>query len=198
MRELRRTDHGGGGTTTRVAKRLIIVAYDSQWPMFFEREKTSVLKVLGDRLIALEHVGSTAVPGLGAKPIIDIMGGLPRLAEAEGCIAPLETLGYHFVPEAMRDLPDDRYFERWTEDFEQGTELAHLHLTQYGSSFWRAHLAFRDILRARPDLAAAYERLKRELAPRHTSGASYSQAKTAFIRSALVQAQNAQSAPRNA
>jgi GrpB-like predicted nucleotidyltransferase (UPF0157 family) len=81
----------------------------------YEEEKAAILRAIGSRLVAIEHVGSTAVPGLGAKPIVDIMAGLPSLADAADCIAPLEALGYHFVPEVMRDLPDDRYFERWTE-----------------------------------------------------------------------------------
>src|SRR5262245_31922683 len=116
-----------------VAKRLVIVAYDAQWPEAYAREKAAILGAIGSRLVGIEHVGSTAVPGLGAKPIVDVMAGLPSLADAEACIAPLAALGYHFVAAALRDLPDDRYFERWTDGYEQGTELAHLHLTEYNS-----------------------------------------------------------------
>ena len=170
-----------------VAKRVVIVAYDPRWPELYEQEKAAILGAIGPRLVAIEHVGSTAVPGLGAKPIIDVMAGLPSLADAEGCIAPLEALGYHFVPEVMRDLPDDRYFERWTEGYERGTEVAHLHLTEYGSAFWREHLRFRDLLRAQPQTAAAYDQLKRELAQR-TAGAAYVYAKTSFVQSVLAQA----------
>jgi GrpB-like predicted nucleotidyltransferase (UPF0157 family) len=155
----------------------------------YEQEKAAVLCANGPRLVAIEHVGSTAVPGLGAKPIVDVMAGLPSLADAAGCIAPLEALGYHFVAEAMRDLPDDRYFERWTEGYEQGIETAHLHLTEYGSAFWREHLLFRDRLRAQPQTAAAYEQLKRELAQR-TPGTAYVYAKTSFVQSVLAQARD--------
>lgn len=174
----------------RVAKRLVIAVYDPRWPKVYERERQTIAHAIGERLVAIEHVGSTAVPGLGAKPIVDIMAGLPALGDADACIAPLAALGYHFVPEAMRDLPDDRSFERWTESYEQGTEVAHLHLTEYDSAFWREHLLFRDLLRARPETALAYEQLKRELAPQHTSGATYAQAKTSFVQSVLAQARD--------
>jgi GrpB-like predicted nucleotidyltransferase (UPF0157 family) len=167
------------------AKRLVISAYDPGWPAVYEQEREAIQRAIGERLIGIEHVGSTAVPGLGAKPIVDIMAGLPHLADAQACVAPLAAIGYHFVARAMLDLPDDRYFERWTGGFEVGIEVAHLHLCQYASPFWQAHLRFRDLLRSRPDLAEAYERLKRELAPRYTSGATYSAAKTTFIESAL-------------
>ena len=170
-----------------VAKRVAIVAYDPRWPTLYEQEKAAILGAIGPRLVAIEHVGSTAVPGLGAKPIIDVMAGLPSLADADGCIGPLETLGYHFVPEVMRDLPDDRYFERWTEGYERGIEIAHLHLTEYGAPFWREHVLFRDLLRAQPQTAAAYDQLKRELAQR-TAGVAYVYAKTAFVQSVLAQA----------
>jgi GrpB-like predicted nucleotidyltransferase (UPF0157 family) len=172
----------------RRPKRLVISAYDPAWPALYERERQAIEHALGERLIGIEHVGSTAVPGLGAKPIVDIMAGLPRLADADACITPLAAIGYAFVAEAMQDMPDDRYFERWSDGFEVGTEVAHLHLCEYGSPFWQRHLRFRDILRGRPDLALAYERLKRELAPQYTSGAAYAAAKTSFIASTLGQA----------
>jgi GrpB-like predicted nucleotidyltransferase (UPF0157 family) len=176
-----------------MAKRLVIVAYDPEWPALYERERDSILRAIGERLVAIEHVGSTAVPGRGAKPIIDILAGLPRLTDADACITPLKAIGYTFVPEAMQDLPEDRYFERWTEGFEVGVEVAHLHLTEYRSAFWQGHLLFRDFLRTHPEAAREYERLKRELAPRHTSGAAYAKAKTGFIRSALSRAYSSES-----
>ncbi len=171
-----------------LANRLVIVSYDPQWPALYEGERDAIRRAIGDRLVATEHVGSTAVPNLGAKPIVDVMGALPRLADAEACIAPLAAIGYHFVPEAMHDLPDDRYFERWTEGYEQGRELAHLHLTAHGSAFWRDHLLFRDFLRAHPQTAREYEDLKRQLAPRHLSGATYAPAKGEFIQAVLAEA----------
>src|SRR5262245_10560979 len=146
-----------------------------------------MLGAIGDRLVGIEHVGSTAVPGLGAKPIVDILAGVPTLADATHCIQPLARLGYHFVPEAMADLPDDRCFERWTGGYEQGTEIAHLHVTEHGGGFWRDHLLFRDRLRDQPRTAAAYERLKRQLVARRQLGVAYIVGKTAFVTAVLAQ-----------
>jgi GrpB-like predicted nucleotidyltransferase (UPF0157 family) len=168
-------------------QRLVIASYDPGWPAAFEHERQLIMGAIGARLVAIEHIGSTAVPGLGAKPIIDILAGLPRLLDADACMLPLATLGYQFVPEAVRYLPDDRYFRRWSGATpELSDELAHLHLTEFGATFWLERVRFRDLLRSTPTVAAAYERLKRELAPRYMSGAEYSEAKTDFIRSALA------------
>jgi GrpB-like predicted nucleotidyltransferase (UPF0157 family) len=173
----------------RVVPRPVIAPYDPSWPLIYEQERAAIVRTLGGRVLAIEHVGSTAVAGLGAKPIVDILAGLTRLEDAEACIEPLAAIGYDFVPRAMLLLPDDRYFERWTGGFERGTEIAHLHLTQYGAPFWRDHIRFRDLLRDQPKTAAAYEQLKRQLARRYTSGATYTAAKTEFIVSVLATGQ---------
>lgn len=167
-----------------MSKQIVIEDYDPRWPIVFAREKRAILRTLGDRIVAIEHVGSTAVPGLGAKPIVDVMAGLRRLAEVDSCTERLQTIGYAFVPEAIEDLPDDRYFEKWSA----GIEVAHLHLTEHGCAFWRDHVLFRDFLREHPEEAAEYERLKRDLAPRYTRGYAYAAAKTDFIRAALARA----------
>ncbi len=168
---------------TASGEHLVIAEYDPSWPTAFALERGIILAAIGDRLLAIEHIGSTAVPGLGAKPIIDVLAGLPRLLEAEACVQPLAERGYVFVPEAVRYLPDDRYFRRWTA---AGSEAAHLHLAEYASTFWHERIRFRDLLRSAPEVAQAYERLKRELVRRYTSGPDYSVAKTEFIRSVLV------------
>lgn len=165
-------------------KRLMIVDYDLQWTQVFEREKGAILDAIGHTLVAIEHFGSTAVPGLGAKPIVDILAGLRLLSDTEVCIEPLRGLGYNFRADALKGMPDDRYFERWFNGF----EIAHLHLTEHDGRFWRDHILFRDFLRGHPDDAKRYERLKRELAPQHTSGYAYALAKSDFIGSALARA----------
>jgi GrpB-like predicted nucleotidyltransferase (UPF0157 family) len=167
---------------------LLIVAYDPSWPAVFEQERDTILSVIGDRLVAIGHFGSTAVPGLGAKPIIDILAGLPLLDDAADCMQPLAEVGYCFVPETMRYLPGDRYFRRQVSGVDGLYLMAHLHLTEYAATFWRERIRFRDLLRSTPELALAYERLKRRLAPVYSSGPEYSEAKTEFIRSALASA----------
>lgn len=164
--------------------RVVIEEYHPRWPVRYDHEREVLARVLGDRLVASEHIGSTAVPGLAAKPIIDIMAGFRTLADAEACIAPLRTLGYTFVPEAVVTLPDDRYFEKWVD----GVEAFHLHAVEHLGTFWQEKLRFREYLRAHPDAVAQYEQLKRELAPQHTVGFSYARAKTDFIRTILTNA----------
>ena len=162
---------------------VMVVAYDPGWPLRFERERAELSAVFAGAEATIEHIGSTAVPGLGAKPIIDIMLGVPRLIDVEGRIAALETLGYEYVQKYENQLPDRRYFRKPR----LGPRACHLHCVVRGSAFWVRHLAFRDYLRAHPDAAAAYYELKRELAVR-CGKEEYTDAKSPFIEGILASA----------
>jgi GrpB-like predicted nucleotidyltransferase (UPF0157 family) len=174
--------------TTPAHGHLVIVAYDPRWPALYERERDALVKALGIRILGIEHVGSTAVSGLAAKPIIDILVGLPRLEDANDCAGALAALGYQFVSEALAYLPDDRYFRRLVTSTDRAIEEFHLHVTAYASKFWRDRIRFRDLLRSSPPLGTEYVQLKRDLARRYTSGPDYSIAKTDFIHQALSRA----------
>ncbi len=163
---------------------VVIVDYDPQWPILYEEEKGRILEAIGRVIVAIEHVGSTAVPGLGAKPIIDIMVGVGHLADAERCIEPLQAIGYGYVPEHEVSMPQRRYFQKGPPDAHR-----HLHMVELASEFWQRHLLFRDFLRDHPQVAQEYDRLKRELAARYGSDrAGYTEAKTSFIRSVEARA----------
>lgn len=166
---------------------VVIADYDPAWPARFEAEKARIVGAIGAWVVAVEHIGSTAVPGLAAKPILDIMVGLPSLDCAAQCIAPLQALGYEYVPEFEATIPERRYFRRkWAG------EAYHLHMVAVTSAFWERHLLFRDYLRTHPETARAYERLKRELAARFGHDrAAYTDAKTAFITAVEEQARAA-------
>ncbi|HLZ70397.1 MAG TPA: GrpB family protein [Dehalococcoidia bacterium] len=168
---------------------ILIVAYDPDWPHRYELEAGGIRQALGGRCLALEHIGSTAVAGLAAKPVVDIMAGVTSLADAGACIVPLQRLGYAFHPEvtAQLGMHDDRLFVKTVD----GRVVAHLHLTQHGGAFWQEKLLFRDFLRTHPEAARAYAALKRELAPQFSDGPSYSTAKTAFIQATLRHARGA-------
>ncbi|NIX18890.1 MAG: GrpB family protein, partial [Actinobacteria bacterium] len=86
--------------------------YDPEWPERFEQEAARIREAAGDHLLALEHIGSTAVPGLAAKPVVDMLGGTETLADADACVGPLEAIGYEYVPELEAELPERRYFRR--------------------------------------------------------------------------------------
>lgn len=153
------------------------------WPAIFEIERDALAALFPGPGIQIEHIGSTAVPGLVAKPVIDILLGAPDLGVIEAQIPALEAQGYEYVPAFERAMPDRRYFRRL-----QGPPAAfHLHAVARGGSFWNRHLAFRDALRADPVLAARYGALKRLLAARFPlDREAYTEAKGGFIREVLA------------
>jgi GrpB-like predicted nucleotidyltransferase (UPF0157 family) len=175
---------GGAGTLVLFFVPIEIADYDAAWPRKFKEEKRRVLAAIGRYVSAVEHVGSTAVPGLAAKPIIDILVGLRSLADATNCINPLTGLGYEYVPEFEADLPERRYFRRVVP--RPRTHL--IHMVETTSEFWRRQLLFRDYLRAHPNDARAYETLKRDLASRFDLGRDYAAAKSVFISAILDKA----------
>ena len=164
-----------------------LVPSNPDWPQRYAEEATRLRTIIpADLLIDLEHIGSTAVPGLPAKPIIDIQATVTDLAAVEArLVGPLEAAGY-----AFRDQnPDtDRLF------FVKGLPPAaprrthHLHIMEAGPGALR-HIAFRDYLRDHPDEAARYAALKVDLARRHrTDREAYTAAKGAYIEAVLDQA----------
>jgi len=127
----------------------------------------------------VHHVGSTAVPGLEAKPIIDILVGVLDLETARGCFAPLAELGYVYAPY----LPEQMH---WFCKPDPADRTHHLHLAPLGSRRFRDELAFRDRLRGDPALAERYVELKRELAGKYRDDREvYTEAKAPFIAEAL-------------
>ena len=163
---------------------VVIVDYDPQWPIRYQEEKGRILEAIGRVIVAIEHIGSTAVPGLGAKPIIDIMVAVSRLADAEECIEPLQGMGYEYAPEIEVSMPQRRYFDKGPAE-----ARIHLHMVELAGESWQRHLLFRDFLRDHPQVAQEYEQLKRELAAEYGSDrAGYTEAKTSFIRSVEARA----------
>jgi D-beta-D-heptose 7-phosphate kinase/D-beta-D-heptose 1-phosphate adenosyltransferase len=162
-----------------------VVPYDPRWPAMFEEDRRRIMEVVGAHVLAVEHIGSTSVPGLAAKPIIDVMVGLRSLEDAPLCVTPLHELGYVYVPRHEIIMPERRYFRRGPS----GASTHHLHMVELGGDFWVEHLLFRDYLRARPEAARDYEDLKKRLADAHgPDRASYTDAKTDFIRSIVERA----------
>ena len=159
---------------------MVIVAYDSAWPSLFEQERTLLQATIGAWLSGpIEHIGSTAVPGLAAKPIIDIMAGVETLAASTGAIAAAGTLGYIHYPYR----PDVMH---WLCKPSASFRTHHLHLVPYQSALWNERLAFRDHLRRDAAAAADYGALKMGLARQYTCDReAYTEAKGPFIRRIL-------------
>lgn len=148
------------------------------WPRLFKEEKARLLAALGSRFVAIEHFGSTAVPALDAKPIIDMLGGVRSMAEADALLEPLCALGWDTSPEFNATLPDRRFLLRWPN----GVRTHHLHLVVYGAAAWQERLQFRDRLRANPGLAQLYQQLKYELADKYRNDReAYTAAKSEFV-----------------
>jgi GrpB-like predicted nucleotidyltransferase (UPF0157 family)/predicted RNA-binding protein associated with RNAse of E/G family len=142
---------------------------------------------LSEKVVAVEHVGSTAVPGLGAKPIIDIMVGTAHLSDAGECIEPLKSIDYEYVPECEASIPERRFFRKGPEG--APNKHFHLHMVERTSNLWERHLLFRDYLRSHPDVAQQYYQLKKQLAEKYSSNReAYTEAKTEFIESTLEKA----------
>jgi GrpB-like predicted nucleotidyltransferase (UPF0157 family) len=166
---------------------ILLVAYDPAWPELFEAERARVLAAIGQHVSAVEHVGGTSVPGLGARPIIDVLVGLPHFSAADACIEPLKRLGYGFRGEV--GIPQ-RYFFRKPDVESWADRTHHLHLVEQESPEWKRMLRFRDYLRAHPEEAQAYDDLKRELAAElETNPLGYPEAKSEFITGVLAKAE---------
>jgi GrpB-like predicted nucleotidyltransferase (UPF0157 family) len=143
---------------------IVIVAYDPAWATSFDVERDRVQRALGDVLTRpVEHMGSTAVPGLAAKPIIDMLAVVANIDDAPRAIVRLEAVDWVHAPEPTDAL--DRSLSFCTPSIAHRTH--HLHVVEDASEGWRGWLAFRDYLRAHPDVAAEYATLKTELAARH-------------------------------
>lgn len=157
---------------------------DPGWPATYDEVEGEIAGVLPTDLVArIDHVGSTSVPGLPAKPVLDVQVSVHAISPVEAYAAPLTAAGFRHVPDPWND--DHEFFSRDRD----GDRHVNLHLCEAGSEWERRHLAFRDWLRAYPDDAAAYAALKRELAAAHgTDRASYTEAKTDFIERIIARA----------
>lgn len=158
-----------------------IVPYDPRWPEEFQRESAHLAAAFADLDIEIEHIGSTAVPGLASKPIVDVMVGLRDLSVLDDRREALRTLGYEPVEWTAAASPNHRFFVKRV----QGRRAFHLHVDELGSKFRADHLRFRDRLRADSRLASRYADLKMRLArtyPRDRE--AYTAGKSTFIEMA--------------
>lgn len=161
------------------AEPIEIVPYDPRWPDLFERERQAIESAIGHYVEEIEHIGSTAIPGLAAKPVLDIMVGVRTMEGSPGCIRGLAAIGYEYVPRFERELHRRRFFRKYTE----GRRTHHVHLVERSNSdWWDQHVLLRDYLRDHPRVAREYESLKRYLAKSFRDDRDdYTEAKTDFV-----------------
>jgi GrpB-like predicted nucleotidyltransferase (UPF0157 family) len=159
--------------------------HNPEWALLYERERACLAAALGCHVLDLQHVGSTAIPGIRAKPILDIAAAVASYEAAAVCIAPLEALGYTYRGE--HGIPRRRYFVLRASEGE--TTLVHLHMLEIHSAEWENHLLFRDYLRAHPRDAQAYQALKEQLMARYPDDrGAYTEGKEAFVSRTLERA----------
>ncbi len=154
--------------------------WDPRWPEIFSTLRSALLTRLGSRILEVEHVGSTSVPGLTAKPILDVLVGVPDLEQSLHLVPELGVMGFDFGPED--DVADRHYFRRGSD----GLRTHHLSLAEPGSRHYHNSITFRDVLRRSTDLAATYAELKERLMRKHRfDSLSYMHGKTDFVLGVL-------------
>jgi GrpB-like predicted nucleotidyltransferase (UPF0157 family) len=157
---------------------VVLAEHDPRWARCFEIESANILAALPGIGLSLEHVGSTSVPGLVAKPILDVLGSCLDVADIDRHIPALERLGYQSKGE--RGIPGRRYLARY--DAAEQVGFIHLHFYARSHEQVAELLVFRDALRARPDVAQAYAELKRSLQRKYPRDLDrYVESKSAFI-----------------
>ena len=166
----------------RERREVVIADYDPQWPRRFDAERERIGSALGGAALRIEHIGSTSVPGLAAKPIVDVLVAVSDVSDESSYGPALERAGYEL---RVRE-PEHRMYRTQERD-------VHVHVWNEGDPVVERHLVFRDRLRASPADRSEYERLKRSLAQREWSDVNhYADAKGPLIKSILARARQSQ------
>jgi GrpB-like predicted nucleotidyltransferase (UPF0157 family) len=150
-----------------------LVDHDPSWAGLYEQERDRLSGVFDGRVVAIEHIGSTSVPDLCAKPIVDVLVGLAELELTDEQIAAMEKLGYDYLGE--HGLPGRLFFRK-------DPRTHHVHVVQHGGEHWERQLVFRDTLRSDPEERRRYDEFKRRLAAEGHPRDAYTELKTPFIR----------------
>jgi GrpB-like predicted nucleotidyltransferase (UPF0157 family) len=175
-----------GGVERYGGGKIVIHEYDPAWPFRFEEERARILEALGASVLSIEHVGSTSVPGLAAKPIIDLLVGVRRLGEARAIgVHRMQALGYTHLPQYEVWLPQELLFRKGPP----GPWTHHAHVMEASNPRREEYILFRDYLRQHPLVAEDYANLKKALALVFGSDiAGFRDAKRPFVEAVLASA----------
>ncbi|MBN8210005.1 GrpB family protein [Bacillus sp. NTK071] len=160
-----------------------LIEYNTDWESQFDYERKRIIAAIGDKIAGIEHIGSTSIKGLKAKPIIDIMVGIVDLDSTSAFVQPLSEVEFEYVPKP--ELTDRRFFRKglW------GKGTCHLHICEIHSTQWVEKIMFRDYLRKHPKVAEEYALLKSELATKYKyDRPAYTQQKEPFIKDMIREA----------
>ena len=159
-------------------RKVEVVPHNPQWRDAFEAEAKQVAAALGENVVAIHHIGSTAIPDIYAKPVVDLLVEVRDITEVDGRSSAMESLGYEVMGEY--GIPGRRYFRK---DSREGIRTHNIHAFEAGSAEVERHLAFRDYMIAHPGDAQRYSELKRKLAEEHPrSMDGYMDGKDGFIK----------------
>jgi GrpB-like predicted nucleotidyltransferase (UPF0157 family) len=160
-----------------MVRHIRVVPHDPHWAALYQEEAARLAALLADEFVASYHIGSTAIPGISAKPIIDILVEVRDIGRVDALDSRFMAMGY--LPKGENGLPGRRLFIKGSEE----ERSHHVHIYQAGNPAVRRHLAFRDYMIAHPAAAQAYSRLKEELARRFPQDAGgYVAGKDEFVR----------------
>jgi GrpB-like predicted nucleotidyltransferase (UPF0157 family) len=159
-------------------RKVEVILHDPKWQEAFEAESKHVVDALDENVIAIHHIGSTAIPGIYAKPIIDLLVEVKDIIKVDEQSSVMESLGYEVMGEF--GIPDRRYFRK---NSKEGVRTHHIHAFEVGSEQVERHLAFRDYMIAHTEDAQRYSELKRKLAREHPTNIDrYMDGKDEFIK----------------
>ena len=159
-----------------MVRKVEVVPYDTQWPEIYQAEIERLVPAIGEQEVAFHHIGSTSVPGLSAKPTIDILVEVRDLQALDACNEAMEALGY--APKGENGIEGRRYFNKVAGE----VHLFHVHAFPTGHPKITSHLFFRDYLRSHPAVAGEYAELKQGLAVEYPFDApAYTAGKAEFI-----------------
>jgi GrpB-like predicted nucleotidyltransferase (UPF0157 family) len=157
-----------------------LVPHKKEWKTLFEQEEKSIRAAMGEYLVEIQHIGSTSIAEIAAKPIIDIMVGVRDLRDVEKCIPPLEKIGYEYRGE--HGVAGRPFFRKGTT----AASTHHLSVVKFSGNVWKKHLLFRDYLRENADAARKYDELKKDLAIKFKNNReAYTDGKTEFVEEIL-------------
>ncbi len=163
---------------------VVLVDYDPLWPDQYEEAARLIREACGPALIAIEHIGSTSIPGLASKPYLDIMPGVATFEDGAKLVPGMRSLGYEYRGEF--GIPGRHYFTKWVEA-DDHVWKHNVHSYAVGHIEWIRHLNFRDALRANDTLRDEYEALKRRLALEHPEEVqAYADAKSEFVERVIA------------
>jgi GrpB-like predicted nucleotidyltransferase (UPF0157 family) len=178
MQDGRMQLHGASGAGV-----VALAPPSDDWPSRFAAIQARLAAALGATAVRIDHVGSTSIPGIHAKPVIDVQVSVPDIDDEGAYVPQIESLGW-----PMRSR-EPELLHRYFRDAADRPRRTHIHVCQSGSKWERDHLLFRDYLRAHPDVAAEYQRVKEEAAAAYGDHRlAYTEAKGPFIESVLTQA----------